>query len=102
MADDVMRRGETMHPEIAKLPPGDRPHLDEFEFRAIIEADLRGDPGYCYSQAEIDAGSVSLEDVKSVRQRRRERLRERGIEVPPASEPPRGATWVDAGPGAII
>ena len=66
-----------------------KPHVTAAELEALANAHLLA--GFGYTQVELDAGTVSPEDRKSVMKRLREDLSSRGIESPePEDEPERG------------
>ena len=67
------------------------PHLTADEVGALVRAHLKA--GYGYTQVELDAGTVSPEDVKSVRDRLREDLKSRGIETPEPEDVPESGNW---------
>jgi len=75
-------------------PEGVKPHLTASEVDALVHAHLHA--GYSYTQEELDAGTVSPEDVKSVRDRLCKDLASRGIDTPEPEDVPERGNWEPA------
>lgn len=74
------------------MTAGPRISADGLEF--LVRKNLLD--GYSYTQEEIDAGSESPEDRRSVRHRVVQRLRELGVEVDEPHEKPEQGNWKPA------
>ena len=71
-----------------------KPHLTASEVDALVHAHLHA--GYSYTREELAAGTVSPEDVKSVRDRLRKDLAARGIGTPEPEDAPERGNWEPA------
>lgn len=66
-------------------------HLTADELEARVNQHLMA--GFGYSQAELDAGAVSPEDRRGVRERLHQILEDDGISSDMREDPPEQGTW---------
>jgi hypothetical protein len=71
-----------------------RQHLTADELEARVDEHLMA--GFGYSQAELDAGAVSPEDRKGVRERLHKILEDDGVTSDMKVDPPEQGTWEPA------